>query len=56
MYNICTPNLSQGILYYNCIDGEMNFITLYLLSVLSDALQNQNRSKEEISERLRYLV
>ena len=30
----------------------MNFITLYLLSVLSHALQNQNRNKEEISERL----
>jgi len=30
----------------------MNFITLYLSSVLSDALQNQNRNKEEISERL----
>ena len=30
----------------------MNFITLYLLSVLSHALQNQNRNKEEISERI----
>lgn len=30
----------------------MNFITLNLLSVLSHALQNQNRNKEEISERL----
>ena len=30
----------------------MNFITLNLLSVSSHALQNQNRNKEEISERL----
>ena len=34
----------------------MNFITLYLLSVLSHALRNQNRNKEEISERLTCVI